>query len=379
LTIRRSPHNSAARCAPAPHSKSLSMNHQSLILTACAALALHLPARAGHEVTPVGKEEKDVKKIVVPLSICDGRRGFLPESPTGLLSVGGQFSQKMSGFYVDTMTGLYSSRDGNNFVFLDSRYNYEDIGQLDSQTGLGFRHMIPGHQIIVGANAYYDSISSFRGTDFDQAGFGAEILTRWVDARINYYLPEDKTYTVERFHRTDVREVAGGDLVRRRDYSQYESGLEGFESEIGFLIPRLDRYAEVRLFAGYYHFNNPFGSDFEGFKARIEARLLPGLMANVSYFDDTALMGGHWTADLRASVPFSLLRALHGQNPFAGFADAFRPRPREFCERMSEMVIREHRVQTVVSGKRETRDRTTFDSETALAGGGAPGAGIPFE
>jgi hypothetical protein len=355
------------------------MNHQALILTACAVLALHVPARAGHEVKGAGKEQKDLKKVVVPLSICDGRRGFLPESPAGSLTVGGQFSHKMSGFYIDAMTGLYSTHDGNNVVFLDSRYNYEDIGQLNSQTGIVFRHKVPHRDVIVGANAYYDKISSFRGSDFDQAGFGAEVLTRWIDGRFNYYLPENKNYTVERFHERDVKAAPGGELVRRRNYSQYEGGLEGFESELGFLIPKLDRYAEVRVFAGYYHFNNPFGSDFEGFKARLEAHLLPGLIANVSYYDDTALMGGRWTADIRASVPFSLARVLHGQNPFAGFTDAFRPRQREFCERMSDMVIREHRVQTVVSRKRETRDRTTFDTNGTAVATAARAEGIPFE
>lgn len=358
------------------------MKQPTLLLTVCAALALHAPARAGHEETSVGdaKARKDFKKVILPPSMCEGRRGFLPEQ-TGRLTVGGQFSNKMSGFYIDTLTGLYNTRDGNNLVFLNSRYSQEDTGQAVNSTGLGFRHRVPHRDIIVGVNANYDAISSFRGSDFDQAGFGAEILTRWVDARINYYLPEDKNYTVERFHRTDVKETTGGELVRRRNYSQYEGGLEGFEGEVGFLIPKLDRYAEVRVFAGYYHFNNPFSSDYEGFKARLEARLLPGLIANVSYFEDTGLMGGHWTADIRASVPFSLGNLVHGQNPFAGFTDAFRPREREFCERMNEMVIREHRVQTVVSGKRETSDRTTFDTNgTAVAAGAAaaPG-GIPFE
>src|SRR4051812_11892936 len=148
-------------------------------------LAPSFAAFAGHEI--VSTDGKDAKKEVVPLSICDkGRRGFLPEAPLSVLTVGGQFSNRLSGFYVDSLTGLYSSQDAHSFLFLDSRYNYEDIGQLDSQTGLGFRRLIPGHDIILGANAFYDSIGSFRGSDFDQFGFGAEILTKWVDARFNY-------------------------------------------------------------------------------------------------------------------------------------------------------------------------------------------------
>lgn len=354
------------------------MKQNALFLSACAAVSLTLPVFAGHEI--VASDSKDSKKTVVETSICDrGTRGFLPEAPSGLLTVGGQFSNKLSGFYVDSITGLYSSQDAHSFLFLDSRYNYEDIGQLTSQTGLGFRRMIPGHDIIIGANAFYDSISSFRGSDFDQFGFGAEILTKWVDGRFNYYLPTDDRYTVERFHRHDTREVVGGEFERSRTYEQYEGTLEGFDTEIGFLLPGLDRYAEVRLFAGYYHYNNPFGSDYEGFKARLEARLLPGVIADLAYWDDTALMGGHWTAGIRASVPFRPLRLLKGENPFAGFLDAFKPRPREFCERMSEMVIREHRVQTVVSDRRLVRDHSTFEGSGVAAA--APGGAdfVPFE
>ena len=357
------------------------MKQSYLLLTACSVVSLAAPCFAGHEVTPV--DGKDEKKEVVPLSICDkGRRGFLPEAPLSVLTVGGQFSNKLSGFYVDSLTGLYSSQDGHSFLFLDSRYNYEDIGQLDSQTGLGFRRLVPGHDIILGANAFYDSISSFRGSDFDQFGFGAEVLTKWVDARFNYYLPTDDLYTVERFHDRDHASTAAGDFVRHRTFEQYEGTLEGFDAEIGFLVPGIDRYAEVRVFAGYYHYNNPFGSDYEGFKARLEAHLLPGLVAGVAYWDDTALMGGHWTADVRASVPFSLLNILHGGNPFEGWAEAFTPRPREFCERMSDMVVREHRVQTVVSDKRLVDEHISFKPNGSTVGGpGAPsaGGGIPFE
>ena len=44
----------------------------------------------------------------------------------------------------------------------------------------------------MGVNAYYDQINSENDQDYNQAGFGAEILTHWVDARFNYYLPEDQ-------------------------------------------------------------------------------------------------------------------------------------------------------------------------------------------
>ena len=90
-------------------------------------------------------------------------------------------------------------------------------------------------------------------------------------------------------------------------------------------MPGLDKYFEMRLFAGYYHYNNPFGRDFRGFEARAEARLLPGVIADVSYYDDQYFMGSHWIAGIRAEVPFEIGNIFRGKNPFEGAAAAFQP------------------------------------------------------
>src|SRR6185295_17464841 len=36
----------------------------------------------------------------------------------------------------------------------------------------------------------YDRINSTYGNDYNELGFGVEVLTHWIDARFNYYLPE---------------------------------------------------------------------------------------------------------------------------------------------------------------------------------------------
>ena len=83
-----------------------------------AATTDRLTGRAGLELSPTKttaelKEAKDAKepKILLP-GPCEGRRGFLPESPVGNVTVGGQFSDRMSGAYIDTITGLWSSGTG---------------------------------------------------------------------------------------------------------------------------------------------------------------------------------------------------------------------------------------------------------------------------
>ena len=298
-------------------------------------LGLALTASAGEQISTRSQVDAKGSKV----TLAPEKHTFFPEDPAGLLTAGVLFSEHLTTGYIDTITGLYAPQNRESFFFLNSRYVYDDNSQFISSTGLGFRQMLFDRNAILGVNAYYDSLQSEHDNDYKQLGLGAELLTKWVDARVNYNLPEDDRFEVDRTH--------GAHSTRR-----FEAALEGVNAEVGFLLPGIEKYAEVRLFAGYYHYDNPFGGDFEGFKARLEARLLPGLIADVEYWDDTAINGGHWTAGVRASLPFSLIAMLRGHNPFEGASDYFRPRSREFSERMSEMVIRAPRIQTVTSDPR---------------------------
>lgn len=312
----------------------------SLLATTFALVATR--AIAGEEVSGAGK------KIIAPPEEKD---------PLGMVTLGGKVSSELSSVYLDGIMHLWSP--GNFFLFLDTRSTLDSESQYLSSYGLGGRYLFPDQDVILGFNAFYDSIESQRGNNFDQLGLGAEILTHWVDARFNYYLPEDSRYEVERsssrsFDRdtTSVfRNRIGPNRIllqqqvsvhdRRSTTKRYEFAIEGWNAEVGFLIPGLDRYMETRLFAGAYGYG-----DAVGFKGRLEARPLPGVIANVEYWEDRKLMGGHWTGELAVSVPFSIFNLAKGRNPFEGFTDSFRPRQREFRERMSDIIIRSHRVMT---------------------------------
>ena len=306
---------------------------------------------------PTGKETKD--KIIPPL-----------DPVPGALTIGGEFSAHLQGIYLDSLTPFW--RPGNATVFLNTRNTYNDSHQYESSYGLGVRYLVPDYDIILGANAFYDSLDSQFDNQFHSAGFGAEILTHWVDARFNYYLPgSDDILSGSDVRKSTSRSVSApfttGNLINRtvttrtrtRSFRTFEAQLEGWNAEVGFLIPGLDRYMETRVFGGYYQYNNPFAADYEGFKARLEAHFLPGLIGDVEWWNDSYLNGGHWTGSIRASVPFSFFNLFSGRNPFEGAGEAFRPRQREFRERMSEMVIRSHRVKTVKGTVEASDDRAT--------------------
>jgi uncharacterized membrane protein YgcG len=354
---------------------------RSLILATSIAALLAPAARAGHEIESDGKGP-----------LCGGTsvREWFPDEPRGMVTVGGQFSSHLNGAYLDSITGLWAPQQRDAFLFLNSRYHYEDNGEFISSTGLGFRKLLPAQEVILGANAYWDSLHGKDGSDFDQLGLGAEILTHWVDARFNYYLPEDGQTQISHHTEHSSSRNTGPGFVRtsssKQGFETREAALEGFNAEIGVLLP-FCKTTEIRIYGGYYHYDNPFGGDFEGFKGRLEARLLPGVIADVEYWDDSALMGGHWTAGVRASVPFSIYNLVTGRNPFEGIADSFTPREREFKERMGDMVERSHRVQTTASGdlptgSSSTTETTFVQQPRSFSGGGGRsggGGGGPLE
>ena len=316
-------------------------------------------------------------------------RTFLPDSPAGSFTLGTQFSDHLSGLYLDSITGLWSPVKRDSFLFLDSRYHFEDNGQTITNLGLGYRKLFPQQKIILGANAFWDHIHSEHHNDFNQLGLGVEVLTEWVDARFNYYRPEDGRTQVghstshSRTHTTHFGNTTTS-TTERIGSTIFEAGLEGFNTEVGVKLPFLDRYAETRVYLGYYRYENPFGRDFDGFKARLEARLLQGVTANLEYWENTALMGGHWTAEIAVSVPFNLDNLITGRNPFAGASDSFKRLPRSFESRMSDRLERSHRIQTTTSSPivtshslsvKTTRQVTTHTVPKAKA----LAAGFPVE
>jgi hypothetical protein len=180
------------------------------------------------------------------------KRVWFPDEPTGSFTLGTMFSEDRSGLYLNGIVGIWSPQERDAFLFLDAGFHYEDNGHSIWSTGLGFRKLWSGKNVIIGANVFWDAIDSEHENDIDQLGIGLEVLTKRVDLRFNYYLPEDDRFEVGRHStRRTSSSFGGGGITRTTDratFRQFESGLEGFNSEVGFLLT--DRGGELRAYAG---------------------------------------------------------------------------------------------------------------------------------
>lgn len=304
--------------------------------------------------------------------------------PPGSITMGGHISEHLTDGFLDVHIPMW--RPGNHSLFFNPRVMGTDDSLERYSLGGGWRWLLPEPEVILGANAYWDHLESPNNFEYEQLGVGCEVLTRWVDARFNYYLPEgdvniigtssDYDSDISNF-RQEGQFLAWDVTERWHSTTRWEAALEGFYAEAGFLVPYLDRYAELRFFGGYYNYETPddgfWRREYEGYKVRAELRLPPAVTLDVAYVDDEEIMGGHWIGGIRVTVPFEVGNIFRGKNPFEGIGDMFRPRRREFAERMSEMVMRSPRVAVVQEEEKNEFERTLtmyqYAPESTTGGG----------
>ena len=236
-------------------------------------------------------------------------------------------------------------------IFLDPhlRYNKGDYfesftqDEMEENIGAGARFLLADGKLILGMNAFLDIMQSKEENNYNQFGAGLELLSKWVDFRANYYHPFSTTYNyIETYDRYNFGST--GILL----YKGREEALQGFDAELGFLIPGISNYAEARVAAGMYWYFPEEMDRFSGFKGRVDIR--PARMINLTYevkHDDIRGTDQFWGGYLE--IPFSFEALAKGENPFAGVKDAlnFGKGARNLPERMTEKIIRDRNIVTV--------------------------------
>ncbi|MCB1106654.1 MAG: inverse autotransporter beta domain-containing protein [Chlamydiia bacterium] len=125
-----------------------------------------------------------------------------------------------------------ASKDNPFSPFLDGRFHVMNDGHFASNAGLGFRYLLLDDQLSVGANAYHDYRSSSHLSTQQIAG-GIELLSPYVDFRLNGYLPFKGT---KHSRRLKFESFSGNQInVRQTTYTS----LPSTNAEIGIPTPMI--------------------------------------------------------------------------------------------------------------------------------------------
>lgn len=313
-----------------------------------------------------------------------------------------------SDVYVDALVPFWQAKTASSrtIAFLVPRLTSGEEASNGS-LGIGFRHLNGqldflgrGFPWIIGTNIFYDFTNSpTHSFDYQQFGAGLEWMSPYIDLRINAYFPEstrnqiDETSSSSTSQRSRTStETSYGNpfatghtivqpfttttttITRRttttRFFEQYETALEGYDAEAGFLLPPELTFFPVRLYGGYYSFDNPYGEDIAGPKARVEVRPLSFLLLDASWYDDAELLGSEWYLGARADIligggrrPPSSSKPLHdtAEGPKT---KAYNPWG-DFNRRLVERIPRNYRAILIETPFIENESRRQIRSSTS--------------
>lgn len=258
----------------------------------------------------------------------------------GRLTLGGRFGDVQE-YVADALVPVW--KPGRSVVFLDLRGSALETDAQELNAGLVARYLWPDRPLILGANLFYDTRWTENDNTFGQIGAGAELLSKWVDLRANYYLPVTDEKVL-----TESEEVSTASNGRMRTTTTtllrtYEEALQGFDAEAGIWLPLLDKSAPTAVFAGYYRFASDFESDVSGVKFRVESRIHPNVTLDAEWYEDDELNRTDYFVGVRVHLPIDFWNGLRfDRTPGSNV--------RPFEARMGDMVYRDFRIRTIETG-----------------------------
>lgn len=301
---------------------------------------------------------------------------------------------------------------GGDYIFMEPYTSVGESGEVATSLGLSWRHLFSHESMAAlqkqgragfmeegwffGANVFLDMLDTQHNNNFWQMGVGAEVGSRYLELRGNYYIPmtgeklydrqvHTQSFTSSRSSTsynsvTDYGDpFATANSIAQRATTQnfastsiatttttvrtvtelFEKGMEGWDAEASVLVPWLDQWMDLRLIGGYFSFNNqPFGPQdgptgpVHGWKAGAELRPVPAVVLGSMWYEDKRFAGGNWIVSAQLQIPIDKT-----------WKDAFQMRRRHLVEHLAEPVHRQN--DAIKVGNRED-DQTSVTSSTSM-------------
>eukprot|EP00456_Euglypha_rotunda_P036158 TRINITY_DN277_c0_g1_i2.p1 TRINITY_DN277_c0_g1~~TRINITY_DN277_c0_g1_i2.p1 ORF type:complete len:1714 (-),score=424.19 TRINITY_DN277_c0_g1_i2:21538-26679(-) len=164
--------------------------------------------------------------------------------------------------------------------FVDGRglITYDNQGG-GANVGAGWRWWMREFDSVVGLSTWYDNSSGGIGSNFNQIGLSFEYLSRYVDYRINGYIPVGEKDRIGSSSLASTASCMGNNIVFQRT-TQTAQAYTGFDIETGGPLPLIGRYG-VNGYIGGYHFMGAgqAGGSFTG----VSGRFLSQINEDVSF------------------------------------------------------------------------------------------------
>ena len=254
----------------------------------------------------------------------------------GRLTLGGSFGDDLQVYQLEAMFSVWKA--GRNALLLNPRAVFLEGAEQEYNLGLVARRSLESRAMILGLNAFYDLRRTEAGNTFAQVGGGVELLSRWFDARANYYYPLTDEKTLAEREEDAVSETASMRTTTTTLYRNTEEALEGFDAEVGAWLPYLSRHCPTAVYVGYYDFHR-----FNGFKARIESRPHPNVTLDAEWFEKTEYRKSEYVLGVRLHLPLDFW---NGARMNRGNDGRIPP----FAARVLDPVQRDFRVRTLDTG-----------------------------
>lgn len=187
-------------------------------------------------------------------------------------------------------------------IFGDVRFFRTNDAGFGMNTGLGYRHYFENLDRFIGLTFWYDSDRT-RDADFEQLALSVETLGEFFDWRMNFYLPVgDRSQQLDLFVTPGTTRFQDNNIVF--DLTDVQgAAMKGLDMELAVPVrhPVALRH-NVRIAAGWYHFQEEGISSIWGWKGRLEGNLIPSVDLNLEvtsddFFDTLVQFGAAWTFD----------------------------------------------------------------------------------
>ena len=273
-----------------------------------------------------------IAAVICSLTITTSTLADYPQNVTSP-SAGLAISRNAADFNLNALTTL-GGYDKAVF-FIDPGWTYTESWKhggtsKELNAGTGIRLYTPNifeDGAVVGANLYYDKKWTVNDNTYNQFGLGFELLSDYIDARINGFVPGANK---KRISGSGKQTYFSQTAVHSMSNSSNEYAFTGYTSELGIRLPFEKDLGIFRIYGGYDDFRASGISNASTWKVKATYSPTRYVQFAFNYYSDKSPYNSHWLLGVNASIPLD----------WAGFRIVDRQDRSAPVSRMHERVVR---------------------------------------